>query len=127
MQNTQDEAVLGDLVVSVLAIGLKVRRFKPCREQSVLRAIRIRSTTFFGRDEKPSVPCRKTLRHDPYEYKRDTSYAKFIIPFGMFLLLSSYMTVLVELIESSSGRITSFTCKYHSAAALHAHVSRDEK
>jgi hypothetical protein len=39
---------LGDLVVSVLAIGPKTREFKFGQGQWILRAIKIRSTTSFG-------------------------------------------------------------------------------
>jgi hypothetical protein len=48
---------LGGLVVSVLATGPKVRGFDPDRE--FLRVIKIRSTTSFGGEVKPSVPCRR--------------------------------------------------------------------
>jgi hypothetical protein len=43
---------LGGLVVSVLATGPKVR-------DGFLRVIKIRSTTSFGGEVKPSVPCRR--------------------------------------------------------------------
>jgi hypothetical protein len=46
-------------VVSALAIGTKVREFKPGRGQW----IQIRSTTSFGGEVKPAVPCRKILWH----------------------------------------------------------------
>jgi hypothetical protein len=45
---------LGGLVVSVLATGPKVRGF-----DGFLRVIQIRSTTSFGEEVKPSVPCRR--------------------------------------------------------------------
>jgi hypothetical protein len=40
----------------------------------LLRTIKIRSTTSFGGEEKPSAPCRKILRHvkDPLRNDRDT-------------------------------------------------------
>jgi hypothetical protein len=47
---------LGGLVVSVLATGPKVRGFDP---NGFLRVIKIRSTTSFGGEVKPSVPCRR--------------------------------------------------------------------
>jgi hypothetical protein len=55
-------------MVSVLAIGPKVRRFKP------LRAIKIRSTPSFGWEAKPEAPCREILRNvkkslEKYEQK----------------------------------------------------------
>jgi hypothetical protein len=56
---TLREVALGGLVVIVLVIGPKIRGFKPGR---------IRGTPSFGGEVKPSVPCRKILRHvkDPY-------------------------------------------------------------
>jgi hypothetical protein len=43
---------LGGLVVSVLATG-------PTEGDGFLRVIKIRSTTFFGGEVKPWVPCRR--------------------------------------------------------------------
>jgi hypothetical protein len=48
---------------SVLAIGPKVRGFKPDRGRRILRTIKIRNTTSFGAEIKLSVPCRKNLQH----------------------------------------------------------------
>jgi hypothetical protein len=50
-------------MVSVLAIGPKVRGFKPGRDDEFSRAIKIRSTPSFGWEVKPPAPCRKILRH----------------------------------------------------------------
>jgi hypothetical protein len=50
-------------VAIVLAIGSKVRGFKPGRGPCILRAIEIRITTSFKGEVKPSAPCRKILRH----------------------------------------------------------------
>jgi hypothetical protein len=50
-------------VVSVLATGLKGRGLKLGRGVRFLRAIKIRSTPFFGWEVKPEAPCRKILRH----------------------------------------------------------------
>jgi hypothetical protein len=49
----------------VLAIGPKVRGFKPDRGRWIFK---IRSTTSFGGQVKPWPPCRKILRHvkEPY-------------------------------------------------------------
>jgi hypothetical protein len=46
----------------------------PAVSDGFLRAIKIRSTASFGGEVKPSVPCRKILRHvkDPLRYDRDT-------------------------------------------------------
>jgi hypothetical protein len=51
----------------------------PAKDNELLMAIEIRSTTSFGGEVKPSVPCRKVLRRikKPYRYGRDTSKAKF--------------------------------------------------
>jgi hypothetical protein len=54
---------LGGVVVSVIATGLKGRRFKPGRGYSFLRAIKIRSTPSFEWEAKPQAPCRNILRH----------------------------------------------------------------
>jgi hypothetical protein len=63
---------LGGLVVSVLAIWRKVRGLKPARGRCTLRVKQIRSTTSFGGEVKPSVPCRMILRHvkESYECER---------------------------------------------------------
>jgi hypothetical protein len=60
----------GDVVVSVLATRPKGRRFEPGQGNGYFRVIKIRSTTFFGWEIKPEVPCRKILRHvkDPLRY-----------------------------------------------------------
>jgi hypothetical protein len=64
----------------VLAIGPKVHGSNPVDDDRFLRAINIRSMTFFGKEVKPPVPYRKMLRHvkERYEYETDTSYVKFI-------------------------------------------------
>jgi hypothetical protein len=51
----------------------------PAQDDGFLMAIKIRSTTFFGGEVKPFVPCRKTLRHLKIhaKYDRDTSSTKF--------------------------------------------------
>jgi hypothetical protein len=53
---------LAGVIVSVLAIGPKVRRFKPSRGDGFLRAIKIRSTSSFTGEVNPEAPCRKILR-----------------------------------------------------------------
>jgi hypothetical protein len=62
-------------VVIVLATEQKVRGFRPSQDDGILKAIKIRSTTSFGLEVKPSVPCRKILRNvkDSYRYEKDTS------------------------------------------------------
>jgi hypothetical protein len=66
--------VLGGVIVIVLAIGPKVRGFKPAESDGFLRAIEIRSTTFFGGELKPLAPYHKILWHikDPLRYDGDT-------------------------------------------------------
>jgi hypothetical protein len=58
-------------MVIVLAIGSDVSGFKPRRRQWILRVIKIRSTTSFERERKPSAPCRKILQHVKYPFKYD--------------------------------------------------------
>jgi hypothetical protein len=50
-------------MVSVLATVHKGCGFKPSQDDGFLRAIKIRSTTFFGWKVKPEVTCHKILRH----------------------------------------------------------------
>jgi hypothetical protein len=61
-----------NVMVIVLAIRPKVRGFKPGREQWLLRSIKNRSTTSFGREVKQSAPCCKILQHvkDPCGYEQ---------------------------------------------------------
>jgi hypothetical protein len=56
------------LVVSVIATVPKIHGFKP-DDSGLLMAIKIHSTTSFGREVKPSVPCRKIWWHvkSPFE------------------------------------------------------------
>jgi hypothetical protein len=62
-------------MVSVLAVGPKVLGFKLGRGYGYLRAMKIRSTTYFGGQVKPLFPCRKILLHvkELYECERDIS------------------------------------------------------
>jgi hypothetical protein len=62
-------------MVSVLAIGPKVRGFKPDRGDGLLWAIKICSTPSFE-EVKTSAPCRKSLwrfKEIYYECERDIS------------------------------------------------------
>jgi hypothetical protein len=54
---------LGGVKFSVLAIGTKVRGFKPGRGHGFLRAVKIRSTASFGGVAKPWALCFNILRH----------------------------------------------------------------
>jgi hypothetical protein len=47
----------------MLAIGTKVRGFKPGQGDGFLRAIKICNTTSFGGEVNPLAPCGKILRH----------------------------------------------------------------
>jgi hypothetical protein len=49
-------------MIILLAIGPKVRGFKPNRERWILKAMKILSTTFFGGEVKQSTQFRKMLR-----------------------------------------------------------------
>jgi hypothetical protein len=71
-------------VVSVNAIWPKVGGF------DTFKGDKIGSTYFFGWEIQPSAPCRRTLWHvkDPYEYERNTSYAKFSDHF--FVMISCF-------------------------------------
>jgi hypothetical protein len=76
------------VVNAVLAIGPKVRGFKPGRGDGFLKGDQICSTIFFGRKVKKSVSCRKILRHVKrfIQYERDTCRQNSRI-FLKFLLL----------------------------------------
>jgi hypothetical protein len=66
-------------VVFVLSIGPRVHRFKPGRDDGFLRAIQIRSTTFFGGEV--SLPLHVVRFYGmlkiPADYYRDTMSSKF--------------------------------------------------
>jgi hypothetical protein len=70
---------LGSIVVTCLPLHPRFAGSNPADDDEFLRELRIRSTTSYGGEVKPSVPCRKILQRvkEPYEYERDTSYAKF--------------------------------------------------
>jgi hypothetical protein len=73
--------VLGGIVISVLAIGPKIRGFKPGRCDGFLRAIKICSTSSFGGEARPSALCRHV--RDPFKGRRDTLESKinFLLQF----------------------------------------------
>jgi hypothetical protein len=63
-------------VVACLPLDPRFAGSNPAEDDDLfLREIKIRSTTSFGGEVKPSVSCRKILQHvkDPYEYEGDTS------------------------------------------------------
>jgi hypothetical protein len=72
---------VGGLDFIVLVIGPKFHGFKPSLGRWAFGGDKICSTTSFGREVKPSVPCRKILRHVKqfYGYERGTSQAKFTV------------------------------------------------
>jgi hypothetical protein len=52
---------LGGVVVSMLAIEPEVRGIKPVIGRRILKGDKIHSTTFFGGEVKPSLPCKISL------------------------------------------------------------------
>jgi hypothetical protein len=54
---------LGALLIIVLAIDPRFAGSYPAEDNEFLRVIKIRSTTSFGEEVKPSAPCRNILRH----------------------------------------------------------------
>jgi hypothetical protein len=98
---------VGGLVVIVLAVGYKVC---PAKDDGFLRAIKVRSTTSFGQEVKPAVPCRKILRHvkDPYkvwkEILRMQNSAIFSLSFSWFA--AGYLCWLLP--ESSGGWLRNY-------------------
>jgi hypothetical protein len=103
--------------VSVLAIGPKVRWFKPCRDVGFLRAIKVRSTPSFGGEVKPEAPCHNILRYVKnylQVWTRILLKAKFsfISPIPPVCCQKTLLVVLTE----SSGRRISFplsTSSFH--------------
>jgi hypothetical protein len=108
-------------VVRVFAIGSKVREFKHGRGRWFLGAIEICSTTSFGWEANPSVPCCK-------------GYGKLKYPTGMQEIIHKQSTeflspssccfasiwLLVELPDSSARQNRMFPCRHHSTVDLHA-------
>jgi hypothetical protein len=77
--------IIGDVMFIVLGIEPKVSLVQTRLSAMILRAIKIRSRTSFGREVKPTAPCRKILRQvkEPYEYERDT-YRQNSVTFPSF-------------------------------------------
>jgi hypothetical protein len=69
------------LVVSMLASGTRVRRFKPGRSSQVFSGVKILSMPSFGREVKPWVPCHRFALKNPCDYIEVGSKAKFCRPF----------------------------------------------
>jgi hypothetical protein len=66
--------VIGSLVVSVLAIGPKVRVNNPSRERWIFKAIKIRSTPSSEGEVNPSAHVIfYGLEKNPSKYEKDTS------------------------------------------------------
>jgi hypothetical protein len=63
----------------MLAIGHRLPEFIPGRKRWIFEATKIRSTTYFGWEIKPSAPCRKILRHikDTLRYDKDFDKHKY--------------------------------------------------
>jgi hypothetical protein len=99
---------LSGVVVSVHAIGLKGRGFKPSQGDEFLRAIKVHSTPYFGWKVKPEDPCPTIL----WVVKRSVDITQILI--CKILTPSSIpptcsqMSLLVGLPESSGGQVRSF-------------------
>jgi hypothetical protein len=50
-------------MIIMLAIGSKVRGFKPAKDDGNTNKVQIHNTTFFGGEVKPLAPCLKILLH----------------------------------------------------------------
>jgi hypothetical protein len=87
--NTFPFAPCGLAVVS-LPLDPRFAGSNLAKDYGFLRVIKILSTTSFGGEVKPLVPCHKFLWHvkESCKYERDTLYAKFSSHFfAKFLLL----------------------------------------
>jgi hypothetical protein len=82
--NNSLQSRLGGLVVIVLVIEPKVRSIKPGEGDGFIMVIKIRITTSFGGEVKPSVPCRKMLRSVKisHVWTKICHNVKLIIPFA---------------------------------------------
>jgi hypothetical protein len=65
----QLSAILGGLVVNVLAIGPKVHEFKPSQGWWIFMGDKNLQYAFLQREVKPLAPCRKILRHAKEPFK----------------------------------------------------------
>jgi hypothetical protein len=74
-RNVIEQVVLGCVMFILLAIGPKVRGFKPGRGRWVFKGDTNPQHVFLRKGIKPSVPCRKILRHvkDRFRCERDNS------------------------------------------------------
>jgi hypothetical protein len=66
--------VLNDVMVIMLVTEAKVRGFKPGRRRRIFKGDKVRGTTSFTGDVKPSAPCRKILRHVKEPQKNEKRY-----------------------------------------------------
>jgi hypothetical protein len=96
-------------VIIVLAIGQKVRGFKPSRGLDFLRAITIWTLSSFKGEVKPTVPCRKFSRHIKGPYSMNEIFvAKFTdisCQVSPELLLSVYISYCQRVLVGESGII----------------------
>jgi hypothetical protein len=79
-------------MVSMLAIGPKVLRFKPDRGDGFLRIIKIHSMPSFGGEVKWEVRCRKILWHVKFQLgsmNKNTSEGQIHNFLRPFLLLAT--------------------------------------
>jgi hypothetical protein len=106
-----------------LPLYSKFAGLNPAEVYGILRAITIRSTTSFS-GEVSRRPYVVDLRHikEPNEYKKRYVLDKIQYFLHHVFLLRHLMTLLLQLRESSGGRIGSFPCRYHSIVAFHTHI-----
>jgi hypothetical protein len=92
---------------SVHAIRPKVLGFKPGPGWWIFKDKKVRSTLSFVWEVTPSAPCRNILRHVKNHFKALTKISHHFL--RQFVLMFYYMTLLLELTESSGGPIRSFS------------------
>jgi hypothetical protein len=71
---------IGGLVVSMLASGIRVRRFKPVRSRWNFSGEKILSMPSFGWEITPFAPCGHVK--EPCDYMEVGSHAKFVGQFS---------------------------------------------
>jgi hypothetical protein len=99
-------------VVSVLAIGPKIRELKPGPERCIFKATEVRSTASFGAELKPSFPRHKNLQHVKKSLRSITEILRlqnertFLAKFLPASLLDVHAAIFQKALVNESGMIT---------------------
>jgi hypothetical protein len=108
-------------MVSASATGHKVRGFKPCLGEGILRKVKTHSTPSFGEKVKPEAPRLKILSHVKNNFISMKKILRKVISINSFARSSCL------LLQDPAGSIArnesgiSF-CRYYSTTVLYAHI-----